>query len=591
MPVDPNDVHHSRRQGNPLYEKYKSHRRLQRSAERRGAVQLAAVPSERSVADAYRLMMEAATRQSLFSLNSLTPVTVQRLEQLLADLPPHQATSAPVSNTTTVNGSTPSFEPSFYALALSSSAKVFTAPATVAAAAPLLSDAASSSSLSLREVDATWSMLDQTSLNAPVHGAMALRGKSLVEMTILELAYEACPRLRSKHVQQLLHETTGLLPCGSAALRLGFAGLCGVEAEISMWRELNILTERLRVARREATAHLQRMEKGVVAQRRWYWRAVLRSVGGRLKQFPVHREDLQPRLEWIRSSLFAFIAMVEMAEKSGDSELRVRPLILNIFCPQLARHVVQSRILAQAEALVAASPTSIAAAPNTDNNREALERLRAELLRVKSRTADEEKVMEGRHHPMNDRADRWREQFESSGGAHATQTLRDGDLERNIDLHAAHAPPVLVHALSLTANALKEAQIILKYAPDVAPALRGAPIDVDQTVRRVIDVQETNNYASLHNTQQYRPVEYTVCRLYAAQHCLGEGKGETLMSAMQDASLQMLMNYYFTRPAPLASMQLDSTTSASGADGGSEASTRPSAARIRPPKVEEEYAL
>ena len=43
-------------------------------------------------------------------------------------------------------------------------------------------------------------------------------------------------------------------------------------------------------------------------------------------------------------------------------------------------------------------------------------------------------------------------------------------------------------------NALKEAQIILKYAPGVSPVLQRSPIDVDQVIHKVTEVHETNAY-------------------------------------------------------------------------------------------------
>lgn len=607
MPVDPADVHSAARQPSPLYEVVKAQQRRRRQAERRGAVQLGTVPAERSVGDAFRLLLEACATQQLFSDSALTPAAVRDLADLVAALQTAQGSAkTPSAATTDAQGDAGAasaavvFTSPLYAVAFhssrggedNSSSSCSNSP-SVDAPSPLppAGDPRHrhrNDTLSVREVDTLWAMLDHTPLNAPVHGALALRGEALVRATLLELAYEAYPRLRSKHVQQLLHETTGLLPCGRIATRLGFAEHCGVEGDIAMWRELNTLTERLRIARRQAAAHLQRVEKGVAAQRRWYWRAVLRSAAGRLKLFPVHRDELQPRLAWVRSSLFAFIAFVEVAEQSGDAQARVRPLIYHLFASQLARQVRRRRVLDAAAAIVEAqepgagdAAAATAAATVADNSAAAshamagaaaeegadvarlTERLTVELARVRGRTQDEEEVMEGRIHPLNRRADRTREQFESSGGGHGTQALVDSALQRHEAAHARLAPPLLLHALeATTANAFKEAQLVLRYAPETAASLRHAPIDVDQSVRRIVEVEETNNYASLHHAQQYHQVEYTVCRLYAGRHCLGEGKGETLMSAMQDASLEMLFRYYFHTPNSAAASPLEAHAAA-----------------------------
>ncbi|KAL7709942.1 Spliced leader RNA PSE-promoter transcription factor [Lotmaria passim] len=657
MPVDPNDVHAPQRQPNPLYEVVKAQNRRRRQAEKRGAVQLGTVPAERSVGDAYRLMLEACAAQGLFSDAALTPVAVRELEALVsAHAEAKQAWQAvkgklnnaaaevvggeknSASEKTENGGHATMFTSPLYSVAFQngSGADAASKPqatcSSLSSSTPHHHNSRDSTTLSVREVDTLWTMLDHTPLSSPVHGALALRGDALVRTTLLELAYAAYPRLRSKHVQQLLHETTGLLPCGRIATRLGFAEHCGVEGDIAMWRELNTLSERLRIARKQATVHLQRMEKGVAAQRRWYWRAVLRSAAGRLKLFPVHKEDLQPRLEWVRNSLFAFLAFVEVAERSGDTQARVKPLIYNLFASQLARHVRRQEVLKAAKAVTADSTSTLRSpiAPSTssmmanpgegpsdkteaDANAAALvetlaERIAVELARVRSRTADEEEVLEGRTHPMNRRADRTREQYESSGGAHGTQMLVDEALERHAEAHAQLAPPLLLHAMESTSvNAFKEAQLVLRYAPETSATLRHAPIDVDQAVRRVVDVQETNNYATLHHAQQYRQVEYTVCRLYAGKYCLGEGKGETLMSAMQDASLEMLFRYYLASPtssSSSSSLPIEVTTSpqaeqqggasAQSAGAGAEAKRESDgvpAARVRPPTTEEEIVL
>ncbi|KAG5476362.1 hypothetical protein LSCM1_04064 [Leishmania martiniquensis] len=639
MPVDPSDVHSNERQPNPLFMRVKAQNRQRRRAELRGAVQLGSVPKERSVGDVYRLLMGACEAQNLFCDAALTPPAARALESLVkahdtasaalrrdaqtqASPPGAEAPSAGTS--TAEPGSSLDNDSRNHSSPLYSRAFPASAPPV---SASFVASAAAAHALSIREVDQMWSMLDHTPLNAPVHGALALRGDALVRSVLLELTYSAYPRLRSKHVQQLLHETTGLLPCGRIAMRIGLAEHCGVESDIAMWRELNVLSERMRIARREAAAHLQRIEKGVAAQRRWYWRAVLRSAAGRLKLFPVHKEDLHPRMQWVRSFLFAFVAFVEMAETSGDPHARVRPLIYQLFAGQLARHARLRQIVEAAEAIASSvseqdAPADAAAVDPSGSSHVPLplngsdvsvaalrRRVAEELARVKSRTTDEEEVLEGRTHPMNDRADRRREQFESSGGAHGTQMLRDETLERHAEDHRHLAPPLLLHALeSCSTNAFKEAQLVLRYAPQLSEKLRQAPIDVDQAVRRIVDVQETNNYASLHNAQQYRQVEYTVCRLYAGCHCLGEGKGETLMSAMQDASMQMLLRYYCRSPKSAPSPLESSTQRGEGRDdksGGVFAANTAAhlpdaeegsagglpAPRVRPLRTEEEIVL
>ncbi|CCW64110.1 unnamed protein product [Phytomonas sp. EM1] len=535
MPVDTNDVHSPRRFGNPLHQKHIEQVNLRRSVERQGAIKLSSVPAERTVGDAFRLMLQTCESNGFFeSSKNFTPPSLVLLERHLQEWEhlQQQMFNEKVDSGTNASTSPPSL------CGISSSS--------------------ATSSLSVREIDRMWSLLDRTPLNAPVHGLLALRGKALVEGVIARTSYALFPRLRSKHLQQLLHETAGLLPCGRVATRLGFADLAGVDGEIGMWRELNVLQQRFDIARRKAAAHLQRVEKGVAAQRRWYWKAVLRAASGRLKMFPVVPGDLFPRMEWIRSFVFAFVAFLEMAERAADSNVKVTPLILKLFCAQLGEFAHTRHLLNSARTCMAFEEThshrlGLDASKNEDalrRFRDLTEAIRREVSGHLHRSPEELHVLNAKSHPLNDRADRRREQFESSGGAVATQSLRDDIFDAyEIERHRRDAPPVVLHALRTT-NALKEAQLILKYAPGIAPSIRRALIDVDPIIRRTVEVHETNNYATLHNTQQYRQVEYTVCRLYAGTQAIGEGKGETLMEAINEAAQHTVFNYYVRGVVP-----------------------------------------
>lgn len=549
MPVNPSDVHSSLRSSNPLYEKYKSQRRVRRVAERRGAVKLATVPAERSVGDAFRLMLDVCEKDGLFSESaSFTPKYLRSLEEMLETLNTTLSSSATgAKDEVHQEAECCQHDSAFYTIGLSKARDTLLCGTDA--------DASHYNGLTIRDVDAIWRLLDNTPLDSPVHGILAQRGKALVERHIATMAQEAFPRLRSKHMQALIHESCGLLACGRVALRLGFADMCGVGGEISMWRELNVLTERFNIARRKAAAHLQRIEKGVPQQRRWYWRGVLRSAAGRLKLFPVHQEDLLPRMEWIRGSVFAFMAFIEMAEQSGDS-VRVGPLMNKLFCSQLGSFLHVAQILEKAQKAVdelllenadGCRLTGELNAGVADNRRVLATRIQDELRKLRQMTEDELEVLSEKTHPLNTRADARRDQFASSGGAHATQSLRDDIFDDyQVTRHHKMAPPIVLHCIR-PQNALKEVQIILRYDPNVPAALSSAPIDVDQVVRKVTEVHETNPYATLHSGQQYRQVEYTVCRLYAGRRSIGEGKGESLMEAMNEAAQHTLLNYYLKK--------------------------------------------
>lgn len=558
MPVDPNDVHHEKRHANRLFVKHQSNIRLRRVSEKKGALKLSAVPNERCVADAFTIMLTTCEREKFFDRSHFVLPSQRELDRLLREYE-HASSSQSAAETRGTGSSTP-----FYDISLSEQRDL-----TLRLGAAGQSD----TGLTTRQVDGVWDLLQRTPLDSPVHGILALRGKALVEKVITDTVYSLYPRLRSAHVQRLLQECCGLYPCSRVALRLGFTEAAGVDGECGMWRELNTLEYRLQVARRKAAAHLERVEKGVTQQRRWYWRAVVKSAGTRLRLLPFKRADLQPRMEWVRDSVFAFIAFVEIAEKSGDVGVSARTLVERLFCAQIATFAATRRRMRRVEEILADRD----AGELPEAEAALLQRLRAELQRCRTRSSDDEAVLDDRVHPLNDRADRAHMQLESSGGAHAMETLKDDVFaDQHVARHRHQGAPAIISALQ-TQNAFKEAQIILRYAPDVSPALRNAPLDVDEVVRKVVEVHETNNYASLHREQQFRPVEYSVCRLYAGKTCIGEGKGETLMEAIQESSQDMVFNYYLGTPR---AADLD--------DAGGSASDAGSSEKKESPKEKEE---
>lgn len=589
MPVDPNDVHSEARHPiHPFHRKKKALARLQKSAERRGAINLAEVPAERTVGDAFRLMLEnweswnasalpmvscpsAVTSKAKISLSSSlssSPWCSPHLSRLYEILLAHYPTLLGQGHPSDLVSGTTSYLPFCY-----------------------------SSAETNESADQIWDVLNRTPLTSPIHGALALRGKSLVECILLNALYDCHSRLRTIHAQQFLHECCGLLSCGRIALRLGLGQIANVETEINMWREINILTQRVEEARRRAAQHRERAEKGVTQQRRWYWRAVLKSAAGRLKMFPVHREDIQPRMEWIRQLLYSFVAFLEVVLPSysssslslhsngeihhspiwqennsdGPAKSLVEKATLMIFAPSLLRFMNDQKVIRAGMKVLGKEkkPEEEKEVLGKELSQElgssapfsgVLQSIRDELHHISSLTAEEREVMNEGSHPLNRAADRRREQFESSGGAHSMEAFRDDLIEKQFEYFDGVAAPSVVHSTRVV-NALKEAQLILQYSPLLHPSFvqqsfptngkkRGRELsrpllNVEQVIRRTVEVHETNPYATLTTgRQQFRPVEYRVCRLFYGRYCLGEGKGESLIEAIQMAAQQMVCNYY-----------------------------------------------
>lgn len=611
MPVDPNDVHGEARHAiHPFHRKKKALNRLQKSAERRGAIVLAEVPAERTVGDAFRIMLE---NWESWNASCTSSAVLQTARSSLGSTEKSSMSSAPSFSWCSPHLSR------LHQLLRSCCPDALENAQTRTEENVSASNLSCSSLLSSFEVadnaDQIWDLLNRTPLTSPAHGALALRGKALVESIALSALYSCHDRLRTLHAQQFLHECTGLLPCGRIALRLGLGQLANVESEVHMWREINILSQRVEEARLRAAQHRERAEKGVTQQRRWYWRAVLKSATGRLKMFPVHRDDIQPRMEWIRQLLYSFIAFLEYAlpsspfssslSISSDEEKlsssgrtgsrRAKPVltpvekvVLMLFAPSLVRFMNDQQIIRAAREVLKIEgggdgetaekgSSSEAHAPaftscsSLDERKDATDgrftssccvrrAIREELKRISTLTAEEKEMANEGTHPLNEAADRRREQFDSSGGAHSMETLRDDLEEKHFELYQGVAVPSVVHATRVR-NALKEAQLILQYSPLIHPALtpphfpvgrdrsnkkrKKVLLNVEQVIRRTVEVHETNPYATLTTgRQQFRPVEYRICRLFYGRYCLGEGKGESLIEAIQMAAQQMVSNYY-----------------------------------------------
>lgn len=518
MPVDPNDVHSEKRSGNALVAQAQRSQRTRRWAERRGAIRLGEVPSERSVGDAFRLMLEACEAEMASAWATSAPsITKDGLRRILCEEFLDRIPASAMLRRTLAPSNPPKVEAS-----PSSSISVVVSPSFTASA--------------------IWQIVDATPLSSELHGSIVCKGRSLVFSTLSSTLHRNHNRLRSKHTQLFLHQCCGLLPCARVAQRLGLDVFANVDADVSMWKELSVLTERVVEARRKATQHRERAEKGLTRQRRWYWRSVLKSASGRLKLFPVKREDLQPRMEWLRDVLFAFVAFVCAGERSGEMTLPTDILILSLFAPSYLQFLRDQEVIRESKRMVEMIERGADAGLSMTRG---AEMLKNELKKVESMSNDEVEVADSASHPLNVAAARRKAQYSASGGAHATEVLRDNLAEDHLKKYQSVAPPLVVHC-TRSLNALKEVQLLLKYSPLVDAAIREAGgINVQREIQRSVEVSETNPYASLSTgRQQFRAVEYSTCRLLSGRFCIGEGKGESLVEGIQNASQDAVSNFY-----------------------------------------------
>lgn len=531
MPVDGWNMYDNKRAPNIARADEISKSITKREATKRGAIQLATVPRERSAADTFRVALDNCLANDLGSVDSLLSAEFKAAENLLLEtrqilqeeLGVHNSSDAPCATETNAF-----LERDLVSLGTSSERLSELAPHT----------------------NRTWELLEKTPMNSPAHGFLALRGKALVESVVLKLLYAQYPRLRSHHAQLFLAQCTGLLPTSRVATRLGMVDLFGVQLEVGLWREMSTLLDRVHTASRMAKIHKERLEVGHTAQRRWYWQSVLRSAARKLSSFHLEMNDIRPRMEWLRDQVFQWIGALESLEGNRAAVAHIERL----FASQLAHFLRRQRILDGVESFLDSDAAK--AVERIESNEETRHRAASQLIQLKQAfqklvqkvKRDADMFGTDSVHPLDEKSRQRRESFNSQFGAHGVEGLKDDvrDVYR-VEKMKLLAPPQIVHLIQ-PENAFKEAQIVLRYDPFVAPELRNAPIDVDQTVRKVVEVHETNKYNTLPGPDQLRTVEYTEVKLFAGNSCIGIGKGETDMSAINEASIHMLANYYLRKP-------------------------------------------
>jgi dsRNA-specific ribonuclease len=482
MPVDfsaPSDPARSR---DKIMAAYLQQRRTQTRAKRKGAVLLGEVPEERTVGDAFRLALDFCKSKNFVFRT--------------AD---GGGGDAAGGGREYIKPAASVDEAAFPALMRRDTEDAADGDGAAAAAAPSGSTALRTDVVSDAQYQ-VWDMLAATPLSAPVHGALALRGQTFVELTIMADLYREYPRLRSKHADVVRHTLSGILPAARIATSISLVHSCNLESDVGLWRELNYLTSRRDWARRKVAVHKAKVAGGQPSRRLWFYRRHLRAASRLLTTLPVDEQMLHPRLEWLRQLTFSYVAFVEVAEGRDAA----RNMVRRLFAPELAFGV-------------AGAAGSV-------------------LQEV---------------HPLNARADRERLAQQSTANVVGSEELRDAfttDLEQ--PRHAA-APPVVVRAIQPD-NALREAQLILRYDPSIPAALRAAPIDF---VKQFTTAQqmETERYDPLNGEQQrYAPKVVEVKMMAGRDVCVGEGRGATEREAVQNASKHMVMEYYLRQFAPTA---------------------------------------
>jgi hypothetical protein len=453
---------------------------LRQEAKERGAVKLAEVPKERTVADAFRFCVGRCRDQGWLRVDASTESTT-----LLHPGPRDYSATVPIELP-------------------SSGLSAYAAPARVHSSE--LASTGASRSIELFN-DQLLQLLDRTSLSSPVHGGLACEGSALVHDVIAADAFRQFPRLRSRHVATIQHLAAGLLPCCRVAQSVGLVTAAELDVDVGMWRELNHLTLHRRWAQQMLVHHGEKANLHMAGRRTLYYKKHVAATRQLARRFPATQEQLQPRIEWVRDLLFAFIAFIARTR----TEAAASTLVRRLFCPELAYGV-------------AGSSTAAFAA----------------------------------QHPLNQIAEMRALAASSTSGEFGATLYSDRELQDDLSRFAA-VPPIVVQAVR-PQHALREAQLLLAYDPSIPAEWRDAPIDFEVEFLSA-EVQDNADPHEAVVAGKFRRNEARLLRvrmvLGAARRIVGIGHGATEREAMDAAARHMVQGFYLRRfrsaePTPAA---------------------------------------
>lgn len=334
----------------------------------------------------------------------------------------------------------------------------------------------------------------RASLSSPAHGGLAGIGAALANRVVAHDAVAQFPRLRSPHLAKIQHLTLGLLPCCRVAQEIGLVEACGLQTDVGLWRELNFLVLHRNWAQRQLRDAEQRAAAGSPSHRVRYFSKHSRAATFVLRSLPANRSQLQPRIEWLRAHLHAFVGFLHVTVSQAAAESFVREFV----CPELSF-----------------GTPAVGAFPKA--------------------------------HPLNEIAAMRALAAGSSSGSAAT-LYTDVELKEEL-ARFPDVPSVVVRAVQ-PPNALREAQLILAYEPSVPEEWRDAPINFEPDVTTAELFDNADDLATAEGMQTTRDRK----RLLRMRMVIGRGKkvvgiglGRSEREAMQAAAKHMVHGFFFRR--------------------------------------------
>ena len=332
-----------------------------------------------------------------------------------------------------------------------------------------------------------WHALSTRNLMDQAVGFLALSGKSYAQTLLLQDLYTLYPRLRAKHLEDLLGTCFGLQNVAEVGIEIGMARVSGCSTDVHLWRELSFLNLRLKNAKSVLSREEDKVLSGNLGERIYHYKRNITATKRQLyRRSPARTEDLLSRMYWFRFHVFAWLAYVRYTQGRKYAQYLTRRL----FYPSIAELMPEFH---------------------------PLERKRARICEAEG----------------------------AAGGWIASTVFISKVMERRLERYPNH-PTILIHTINPD-NPLKEAQIILKYSCATPPPLSTKPISFREIYTTISHESPPKfSFAQIASHSKERAVGI---ELLCGDSLLGVGEGYSIQEAMHEACMHMILNYYLKRQA------------------------------------------
>lgn len=402
MPVDPEDLHSLRREGGADHEYLVRSASTRKHARNIGVVKLGELPEEQTFSDLFGAVLENVKKRGKLSVNN-------SLDQKNNNNPGRISEEA---------------NSAFLDLSLEEPEQQQTPKKDqqleTTTTKPDETKIVSSTSYQL------WDALETIQLNSAHCGGLGMltsSGHSLIQLEVTSYIFKKYPRLRSRHVDSLVHSVIGIQPMLRLGTEIGLVSLTKMETDASLWKELANMHQREQVILKLYRLHQFRLEVGETSRYTWFYRRKLKHLKKMFALFPTDASTLLPRVEWIRNATLAFVGWLEMSE--GE---------------EVAKRFVQNTICSLFDVEEEHKNGNI-----TDGDGDGVGDIHKE-------------------HPLNVRQEREAHKKTTTSSVEGAEPFSEPIEEYNVKMLSHLANPRVVSAINPD-NALKEAQIILNYSP------------------------------------------------------------------------------------------------------------------------------